>query len=76
MTVGGIAGREEKGTGGVMSTSTVHHLFRLWNLAAAEELDVRIQGPLLSFPFGVHYRIVTINHPGDCGRPSAGESIR
>ena len=55
-----------------MSTSTVHHLFRLWNLAAAEELDIRIQGPLLSFPFGVHYRIVYIDQPYDCGLPCRG----
>ena len=72
MTGDVIAGREEKGTGGVMSTSIVHHMFRLWNYAATNELGVRIQGPLLSFPFGVHYRIVTINHPGDCGRPCLG----
>ena len=55
-----------------MSTSIVHHMFRLWNYAATNELGVRIQGPLLSFPFGVHYRIVTINQPGDCGRPCLG----
>lgn len=55
-----------------MITSTIKHMFRLWNLAAAEELDVRIQGPLLSFPFGVHYRIVYIDQPGDCGRPCLG----
>ena len=72
MTGGGIAGREEKGTGGEMSTSIVHHMFQLWNYAATNELGARIQGPLLSFPFGVHYRIVTINHPSDCGRPCLG----
>ena len=55
-----------------MSASTVHHLFRLWNLAAANELGIRIQGPLLSLPFGVHYRIVYIDQPYDCGLPCRG----
>jgi hypothetical protein len=76
MTGSEIAGREEKGTGGEMSNSTVHHLFRLWNLAAAEELDIRIQGPLLSFPFGVHYRIVYIDQPYDCGLPCRGNPAK
>lgn len=72
MTGGGIAGLGEKSTGGDMSTSTVHDLFHLWNQSVAAELDVRIQGPLLSFPFGVHYRIVYLDHPGDCGIPCRG----
>ena len=55
-----------------MSASFVHQLFRLWNLAAATELEVRIQGPLLSFPFGIHYRIVYIDQPYDCGLPCRG----
>ena len=72
MTGGGIARRGEKGTGGEMSASFVHQLFRLWNRAAATELDVRIQGPLLSFPFGIHYRIVYIDWAGSCGLPCRG----
>jgi len=67
MTFTEIAVLEAKDTGGGMSNSIPQHMFRLWNLAVANELDVRIQGPLLSLPFGVHYRIVTINHPADCG---------
>ncbi len=47
-------------------------LFRLWNYAARKELDIDVQGSVLSFPSGVRYRIDSLDRPEGCRRPCRG----
>ena len=57
MTCGRIAGREEKGTGGEMSTipSTP---YERWRQLLREKLRVEVDGPLLTRPDGRRFQIV------------------
>jgi hypothetical protein len=71
MTRGRVAGKEGKGRGVDMSEQPIEELYKKWNRAAQRELKVRIQGPLLSFPGVIHYRIMDIGGWG-CGRPCKG----
>ncbi len=36
-------------------------LFQLWNYAVRKELAIDVQGSVMSFPFGVRYRIDSLN---------------
>ena len=47
-------------------------LFRLWNYALRKELDIDVQGSVMSFPFGVRYRIDSLDRPEGCRRTCRG----
>jgi hypothetical protein len=47
-------------------------LFQLWKYAVRKELAIDVQGSVMSFPFGVRYRIDSLDRLEGCRRPCRG----